>query len=412
MNSSFQSIRSFCFASICVISLALVSCENPGSVGSGLSDSRGEVVTDTVFVDGMETVNTTTYSGNLSFFAMGKYEDQLFGTMTATGYMKPTLPGADNTVSENATIQMRLLFENENVYGDTLSDQQYSLYEINELWRGTALKINDDLATDAKLGEFSISTDDSLDINLNEINQDWVDRYIQFANTDTTNRDSLYKNGMYGLAVVPENANKIVPLTVGETRFTIQNPLADTFRVSTSEWGYTLNRDTNTSFPQGSVPLYNTYEQILNFGDLGIEDLEVETSGLSRAELVLYENTSTMEQTLESEPFSVIRPHPPTAYLQYADPANLPENIDPGVPVDNVTKIPGVYNENDGSYRFDITQLVGNKLRDGLPGGREFYITFPNDGTIKPSLIYSDGSQVPTSKRPKIVITYLKNSSN
>jgi len=119
-----------------------------------------------------------------------------------------------------------------------------------------------------------------------------------------------------------------------------------------------------------------------------------------------------VRETVEAEPLAVIGPHPPTAYLQYADPANLPENIDPGVPVDNVTKIPGVYNENDGSYRFDITQLVGNKLRDGLPGGREFYITFPNDGTIKPSLIYSDGSQVPTSKRPKIVITYLKNSSN
>jgi hypothetical protein len=360
----------------------------------------------------MESVNTTTYTGDLSFFATGQYEDQLFGTITTKGYLKPALPEGDNTMFENATMQMRLILDTSNAYGDTLANQRYSLYEINELWRGTALKIDNELALGNKLGEFTIGYEDSLDVNLNDLDQSWVDEYFEFTQNDSASRDSSYKNGMYGLAIVPEESNKIVPLTAESTGFVIQNQRADTFRVNTVERGYSLNRQTNTSYPDGSVPLHNTYEELLNFADLGIGDLDVATSALSRAELVLYENSSTMEQTLQSEPFSAARPQPTTAYLQYADPANIPENIDPGVPVDNVTKIPGRYNADDGSYRFDITELVANNLRDGLPEGREFFVTLPNDGTIRSTLIYSDDSQVPAEKRPKIVITYLKNSTN
>ena len=59
-----------------------------------------------------------------------------------------------------------------------------------------------------------------------------------------------------------------------------------------------------------------------------------------------------------------------------------------------------------------MTGLVENLLRNGNDEGREFYVTFPNQGSIKPSLIYTDSDQAPADKKPKIIITSLKNISN
>ncbi len=412
MNHSFQSVGSFGIVFLCILIVGITGCENPGSVGSGLSGPGGEVETDTLFLDGVESISTPSYSGAQNYYSAGQFDDPLFGNLLATGFVKPGLLAPNDTakvMQENATMLMRIKLDNEQVYGDSTADQQFSIYEVKDLWRGRALKVNDDLAIDQnkKLGEFTVGFTDSLDVNLSGMAPDWVNRYRQY--TDTTNADSTYKYGMSGLALVPENSNKIVPIDIQASSFVIQNPEADTFSVGSNQWGYTLQRDSDTSIPQGSTPFYSTYEQVLHFTDIGLSELDLSVTGLSRAEMIFRQNTSIMEQTLESASFRASRPQERTVYLHLANPANIPENIDPGAPLDNFARVQGVYLPSDGSYRFNITNMIGRILQEGFPKGKEFFVTFPNDGVIKPGLVYTDSDGVSPELKPKIIITSLKN---
>lgn len=409
MNKPSQSIGSFIAILICSIFLGLSGCENPGSVGTDLTKSKAEVKTDTIFVDGVQAIQPNSYSGDLSFFSVGAYDDPLFGNMDANAFLKPRLIADSDTMHADAKMLMRVILEGSQVYGDTTATQEYSIYEIDELWRSRALKINDDIQinTNEKVGQFTVEGGDSLDVALSS---DWVNKYRQY--TDTTDADSLYKYNFFGLAIVPDNKNKIIPLDSRSTRFVIQNPEADTFEVATGDWGYNLERTSNNTLPQGTVPLYSTYESVINFSELGVADFGIQASAFSRAELVIYQNNSEMEESMQSEPTTAKRAKEKTAYLHLADPKNVPENIDPGVPLSNVSRTRGVYSPTEGTYRFDITSVSDRILRAGFPEGREIFITLPNTGIIKPSLIYTGSDNVPVDKQPKVIITSLKNSSN
>jgi len=393
------------------------ACENPGSVGSNLTDPTSEVVRDTLIINGLTSVDATSYSGELNLFSAGSFDDPLFGSMGVTGYLKPNLPAASDTLKSDGEVLLRIMYDRGQVSGDTVGTQQFDLYQINQYWRDRVLKVDNELAlAQQKLGEFSVGSEDSLMINLSDIAPQWVDEYRMYADSskqDTTGAvDSSYVYDAHGLALVPQNSAKVIPLYRDSTRFFIQHPEADTFDVSLNRWGYYLDRGSNTTIPQGSLPLYSTYESVLNFKKLGIEELDIQPPGLSRAELVLYENTSALEQSLNGEPSTTQRAKEQVAYLHLANPEGLPENIDPGVPLNNPTRLQGSYSAENGTYRFDVTTLVENIIRNGFPEDREFFITLPNDGVIKSTLIMTDDDQVPNGLKPKIIITSLKNIKN
>ena len=260
--------------------------------------------------------------------------------------------------------------------------------------------------SDNEIASFTVAQEDSINV---ELDSAWVAKYRQYVNAGAT--DSTYLQEFHGLAIVSNSSNKMIPVNREESNFIIQNPTGDTLDSPLGEWGYTLSRGT-TSFPQSSEPLYSTFESVFTLSDLNISDLDIQSSGLSRVELVLHENETAMQQSLQSEPDSVQRPREQTAFLHLANPSDIPENIDPGVPVDNINKIQGVYSEESGSYRFDITSLAEQILRNGMPQNREFYVTFSNNGIVKPSLIYTDSNQTPAGKKPKIIITSLKNTDS
>lgn len=414
---SFQQVRSFYLVLIISVLVGFSACENPGSVGSDITDPTSEVVRDTLIINGLTSLDATSYSGEHDFFSAGGYNDPLFGSMEATGYLKPNLPISSDTMKADGEMLLRIMYNRGQVSGDTVGTQQFDLYEINQYWRDRVLKADNQLAlASQKLGEFSVGPEDSLLVNLSEIAPQWVDDYRMYADSskqDTTGAvDSSYVYDTHGLALVPQNSSKIIPLYRDSTRFIIQHPEADTFDVPLNRWGYYLERGTNTNIPQISSPLHSTYERVLNFKSLGIEELDIQSSGLSRAELVLYENTPAMEQSLIGEPSTVQRAKEQIAYLHLAKPGEIPENIDPGVPLTNPTRLQGSYSAENGTYRFEVTRLVENILRNGFPEDREFFITLPNNGTIKSTLIMNDDDQVPDGLKPKIIITSLKNIEN
>lgn len=417
---SFQQVRSFYLIVIFSLLLGFSACENPGSVGDDLTEPGSEVVRDTLTINDVSTVNATSYSGELDFFSAGTFEDQLFGTLNVVGYLKPNLPAESDTLRDDGEVFLRVMYDLGQTYGDTVATQQFDLYRINQYWRDRALKVDDELELGGqKIGEFAVSGDDSLMINLSEIAPEWVTDYREFSREskeDTTGQtDSTYTYEENGLALVSQNSEKIIPLSRESTRIVGINPEtddaeADTFDVNLNRWGYYLDRGDDGSIPEGSLPLHSTYESVINFKELGISQLDIQAPGLSRAELVFYEDTPALEESLNGEPGTTKRAKEQTAYLHLAEPTDLPENIDPGVPLNNPTRVQGSYSADDGTYRFDVTSLVENILRNGLPENREYFITLPNDGVVKSTLLMSDSDQVPNSLKPKIIITSLKNS--
>ena len=403
MIGTFRSALSFCLTLLCVMLLALAGCENPGSVGTGIGDSRADVVIDTIAVDNINTRNFNYYSGNFSYFSAGQYDDPLLGNITATGLIKPALPTvSDESVNEDAGMLMRLIFNNNQVYGDSLSDQTFDIYEVGEIWRSNAVRLQDDLQLDqanGPIGSFTVGSEDSVDI---ELPQEWVRKYRQYA--DTTNSDSLYSREVFGLALVPSNSNKIIAPNTADTRFVIQNPDADTFSVSTSEWGYLLERGNTGGLPQGSVAWHGTYEQLLSFG-LDLSGIDVQGPDIAKAELVLYRNDELMQQSLQSEPISAGRPDESNARLYLVNPEDLPDNITPGTPIAN-----GSYSSDDGAYHFRITGQLQTLLDGGFPEDQELVVTLVNDGIVKTSVMYDENA--PADKRPKLIITSLKNNTN
>lgn len=393
------------------------ACENPGSVGSEITDPTSEVVRDTLIINGLNAVDATSYSGEQSFFSAGNFDDPLFGSLTATGYLKPNLPASSDTMKADGEMLLQIMYDRDQVFGNTDGTQQFELYQINQYWRDRVLKVDDELSLSSqKIGEFSVGTEDSLMVNLSDIASGWVDEYRTYAEDskdDTTGSvDSTYKYEAHGLALVSSNSSKILPLYRDSTRFFIQHPEADTFDVSLNRWGYHLDRGSSNTIPQESISLHSTYESVLNFKRLGIEELDIQPPGLSRAELVLHENTVALEQSLGGEPSTTQRAKEQVAFLHLANPDGLPDNIDPGAPLNNPTRLQGSYSAENGTFRFDVTRLVENIIRNGFPEDREFFITLPNDGVIKSTLIMTDDNQVPDGLKPKIIITSLKNIKN
>lgn len=381
--------------------IMLAGCERPGSVGSGLTDSGAEVETKT---DTVKVVNVSpfdAFSGGYSRFSAGRFSDPIFGDITATGFIKPALISASDTLTQNATMKMRLLFDNSDVLGDSLSQQTYEVYEVNEFWRPKAIKLNGELALDknSKVATFTVGEEDSLDVTLDP---QWVDNnYRPYINSDNnTTSDSLYKNEEFGLALVPTNSNKVIPFDVSSTRFVIENPDADTSTVSSSQWAYQIKRTNQPEPPQGTAVVHNMLEQALKF-PFDISEIDINGPNISRVELIFYQDEESLTQSI---PASQNRPQAQGARLHYVDSTQTPDNLLPGSPIAT-----GSFSEEDNAFHFNITQFIQAGLINGLPEGQNFYFTLPNDGTVKSSLIYVDPKSV---SPPELVITYLKNTSN
>ncbi|MGK7369806.1 MAG: hypothetical protein ACNS64_06295 [Candidatus Halalkalibacterium sp. M3_1C_030] len=391
----------FClFLLVSVSGFMLTGCESPGTVGGSFTDP-GTQVQDTVFaVTDVQTDSFTTYSGRLSFFSAGQFNDPLFGNLSARSYIKPSLPGlTTDTLSSNVQMNMRLLIEDGSVYGDTLSTAEYDLVEIDEIWRGRAVDLYDDLQLSQNVvGSFSIDgSTDSLEVPLGS---DWVDRYRAYYNAISANRDSLYLYDFHGLAMVPQNGSKVVPFDPSRIRFMTVDTGSDTTLITPSQWAYTLNRSNAADAPTGSSKAISTFEKVLKF-DLDLSKEDLGTVNISKVELVFYQNNDALQSSIGQASGSAKRPVANSAGLYFSRPENVPIALSTSNPVARAN-----FNAADGSYRFDITGFTNGVLLEGTGDESIFYITLQsNNGIISSSLLYND--QGPEEKRPKIIVTYI-----
>src|SRR5699024_8883303 len=118
---------------------------------------------------------------------------------------------------------------------------------------------------------------------------------------------------------------------------------------------------------------------------------------ISRAELVIYQDQNTMEQTL-ADPEQ--RPQSPKAFLHFIDPNEAPQNLLPGNPVAQAE-----FSDKDNAYHFELTQFISNGIINELDDEKEFYLTLPNNGGILSDLLFVGPE---TIQPPELVITYFK----
>ncbi|SMO81834.1 hypothetical protein SAMN06265218_11533 [Fodinibius sediminis] len=400
MSSTLRSAEIVPFLVVFGMAVALASCESPGSVGSGLSDSKAQVqvVRDTIEV--VDTTGFNSFSGRYAYFSAGGFSDPLFGDLAATGLVKPSLPSPDDSLEENATMKMRIIFDSQNVYGDTLANQSFEIYRITEYWRDKAIKLKDNLTLDESqsLATFTVEQEDSLDVPLDPA---WVSNYYRkYAESDDANADSVYANEVHGLALVPTGSNKIIPLDAQSTRFVIENPETDTFQVASSQWAYQLKRQNEPATAEGKAAVYNMLEQILHF-QLDISDVDITGPSIAKAELVFHQDELMMEQSVSG---SVRRARSRSAQLHFVSPEQTPDNLIAGTPVST-----GIYSEEDQAFHFNVTAFMQNAFINGFPENRKFYLMLPADGAVRASLLTIDPDSI---NAPELVITYLNNSTD
>lgn len=402
MKRSSSNIQSRFILIAFLLIAVFTGCDDPGSVDGNIGGDEANISIDTLSVDKLSSQGIDYYSGSFSLFAAGQYDDPLFGNISSKGLFRPSLPlSQSDTLTANAKMLVRLQFVPSQLYGDSLASQDFELYKIDEFWRGNTFLFQDDITLDGFGGSsspypFTVDAGaDSVDVPLP---QSWINDYKDFANNQS---DSLYRQDLNGLAIVPKNSKKMLAINTDSSEFIVQNPSADTFSVPINRQASSFKRTAGGNSSAGSTVLHSTNEKYLQL-DLDLSDYNVSSQNVARSELVIYRNNDLLTSSLSSEPSSVVRPEVINMRVFFIDPANLPDNITPGSPVAN-----GLYSEDDQAYHFDLTGLVINKLDNVQDKDKKLVVALYNNGAIQSTVVYNNNA--PVSKKPKLIVTSLKN---
>ena len=398
---------------VAIVAFQLVGCQDSGSVGADVGDPIADLNIDTLEVTGFQTQPLEAYTGNLGFFSAGQFQDPHFGNITARALIKPRLApnGGTSFFDQDTEMQLRLVFNQEAIYGDSLASMQFDLVEVAELWRGPAWRINDevDLVEGATVASFSVAGEDSIDIPLST---EWKEKYGDFYDRSGDNRDSLYARQFFGLALVPQNSGKIIPINSTESNFIateVESATANDFDLTIALNNAAFSVDRNgTASNAGSFNLFSTYEQIINFDyDFSTENLG--SSAIAKAELVIYRDNLVLEESINQAGPNAVRPDPSFLKLHLLEGDELPQSLNQPVGAGQQPfPVAGVYREKDEAYHFLLTDRINAGILENLRDSLRFYITQGNkDGIIRSNVLFNgaDGS-----KSPKLIITYTNNN--
>lgn len=372
----------------------LISCENPSSVGDNIIPQPG-VRFDTLTVAGFDQDSLIIQAGNLTFIPIGSYDDPLFGEIRTVAFFRPSISfGLDTTLDDNWDIKLRLRMDSTLVYGDTLSGaSDFAIYDITENWRGNELMINSNLAysTSSPITSFSMNDEDILDVDMPA---SWRDRFAVHANDTTDARDSLYTEQFFGFAIEQTSApGKIRNILGSEVDLLLINNLkSDTTTVPMRSWGYTYTRQAE-NIPAQRLVFHNTLE---SFYKLSLSELStgITANNIIRAELVLYSDQTNLENAL-----------PANHTRNPVDGVDMFNTVDPPSPYNlqfTVPSLTGVYVEEDGTFRFNISSIVEQYVQGNITDRELYLVLNPANGTFQSTLIFDE--TVPGFE-PKIIIT-------
>ncbi|MEX0772624.1 MAG: hypothetical protein WD038_05615 [Balneolales bacterium] len=375
------------------------SCDETGVVGSDIIDEPPPVNADTLEIPATEGVSITTFSGNEVHFSAGEYDDNIFGRQRITGMINPSLSAQEvDSIGENAEGYLKLHVEE--VLGDQSASASFDLIEIERRWRAPAWRPDSTLEFNNHnvVASFNIADEDSIRIKLDD---EWFGRYADHFNA-SEDRDDSYKEQMFGLAIVPTNQAKILSFESGKTELIIDNQVSSTedddddedepgvFRQFMRATGYSIDRD-EIPAPGESTAVLNTFENTLRLKFDITEDF-IGSKNVSRAELVLYEDTEAMQDL----PAGHERPEPEALYVYM-----LSEDETERAVLES-PNLEMLRNEDDNSFRVNLTSYVNANLAGPMDERDLYVIVKDNDGRIIPTLIHNETSE---DREPRILIT-------
>ena len=398
-------------AVLTISTIWISGCKDSNVVGGNLVQPSAAVQIDTIPLSNLTTARVPAYTGDLTSFSAGKYNDPLFGTVTATGLLQPVLAnsGSLDTLTDDSKLSLRLYIKS--VYGDTTSSESFDLVEASNPWRGREWMASDNppisstVVASFTVGNINSLTPDTLgevdsvDVALS---QSWVKKYRQ-AYYNSGNRDSAYTYNMPGFVIVPKSEGKILAFDPANSHLEIKTP-KDTASFVIHDWAYSINRTNVSADTTNDLTAYSTFESVPKFdiklnsnNALSINGVDLGTRAISRVQMILYADSVKMKNTL---PTNNIRPRVRSLQLYYLHKNNIEFEILNG-PLSG-----GIITETGpGIYTVDLTNRINNILAGVENTGSYYLLPQSHSGTIYSLLL--DGS-ADSLRTPKLIITSVK----
>lgn len=382
-----------------------ISCENEGVVGGELNQGEDRVETNTYDVDDIEMISDNGFSGFLTNSGMGVVNDPSYGTITASSLLKPSIIQEEiETFSGDYSLKLMLQL-NSQQYGEENSTSQYSIYEIDERWRGREIRYNDPVAIDESnlIGSFQITDEDSVEV---PINPDYADRFREFFNDTTALRDSLYRFEFPGIAIVPDDQNSKIDFLRHQqaeddttettvTRFIVENEedsLVATLPVL--DQGSSMVRSNVPEETDGFI-LHNTVESIMRV------DLDLDSDGFEGREIVnaqLIFNVDTEPD--QNAPPGFVRPENEfiRGHSFESEPLSLHSEI-----FARQSTVGANLDEDDNVFRVNITQYLVDHIYGEQNRTSLYFTNQGNNGLYVSTTLM--GIDAPENMRPRLIIT-------
>ncbi|MEX0680562.1 MAG: hypothetical protein WD097_04200 [Balneolales bacterium] len=349
---------------------------------------------DTILLDSVSLVRSPAFSGNLFYFTTGSFDDPVFGSIEAIALLRPSITKQpEDTIGENSTAFLKLNISN--IYGHLSDASEFHVVELTRPWRASSWRYDSipELGTNI-VGQFTVQGSDTLNIKLSD---DWTNRYRDFYFQEPTElRDSLYRNEMPGLAIIPMHDNGKLFSVNGDEATIIFQSAADTGAVEQDigSWAVSFSTELEDGEAFGTSQIvYNTFESIMKL-DFEITEELLGSNNLSRVELVLYKDTVGMDTGGQ---FS--RPRSETARIYYL----MSHDVNYAITTD--PRFQANMREDDSSYRINLTNFAHERLFGSSDDRRLYVVIGANDGRILPTLL--GGPNDPT-RQPKLLITSIE----
>tara|TARA_R110002096_G_scaffold428478_4_gene640243 strand:- start:28801 stop:30000 length:1200 start_codon:yes stop_codon:yes gene_type:complete len=369
-----------------------------GPVGGGIIPEI-EVAHDTLMVSGFQADSVASYTGKLTITPIGKYTDPIFGDVEAVAYIKPTIYSfsLDTTLDNSYSMYLDLMFDTTQVYGDSLSQTEFSVYKVTELWRSNELFNDTKPAYDesVEIASFTRLKEDSIRISLS---QTWFAEYASFVNDTSATQDSSFVYDFYGLAIVAKGASSKIsfPVPTASAFRLINEDVGDTTIVGLNDWGYSLDY-ANKPYPANKFALYNSLDRFYSFSlEEEVDSLTIRN--LLKAELILYQDTDLLESSLQANSTRIDIP-----YLELK--SGITNGLAYGLQFSS-SEIVGYLDESINGYRFDVTSHVNSYIFDD-PSNKTLYLHMnPANGLLRSTLLYDETAI--KALKPKLILLTAK----
>jgi len=395
-------------------------------VGSSFIPSDRDIVIDTLDITNLSIQQLVSFTGNLSHFTAGIYQDEIYGLTQSSAFLAPGINTRSAADTMHAGAEVFLVLHPHNFYGDTTSTAVFDLHYITERWRPNDADVSTQVVTDpVSLGMIEVTAE--TDSVLFQLPQEWADNYRELFH-ETDNPIENLRANEFGFALIPRdqtnvlvgfNTQSLREDTLGNSLLTgsrlfVANPPGSaededeengtasfpldngqfegrsTFSVAFRGNAFNINRETNST-QEGILPLLNTFEQTLRL-DLDLADRDFSEQVISRAELVFFDNLPAQENL----PGGHYRPS--SGRLLYYTLTETEQEFE-------VIKLPifePPMRENDQSYRVNVTNFIRNFQLGENQDVQLFINSGSNNGLITPRVLVGPAAG---ERSPKLIIT-------